>query len=44
MTEERLYGLALANINKKENLTEVEVLQQFSKTSPKRLQLFDATK
>jgi len=35
MTEERLNGLAVANINKKENLTELEVLQQFSKTSPK---------
>ncbi|XP_008181234.1 52 kDa repressor of the inhibitor of the protein kinase-like [Acyrthosiphon pisum] len=44
MTEERLNGLALANINKKENLTELEVIQQFSKTSPKRLQLVDWTK
>jgi hypothetical protein len=40
MMEERLNGLPLANINKKENqnLTELEVLQIFSKTSPKRLQ------
>ncbi|KAL4126535.1 hypothetical protein QTP88_010756 [Uroleucon formosanum] len=44
MTQERLNGLAIANINKKENLTELEVLQQFSKTSPKRLQLLDWTK
>jgi hypothetical protein len=44
MTEERLNGLALGDINKKENLTELEVLQQFSKTSPKRLQLLDWTK
>jgi hypothetical protein len=41
MMEERLNGLALANINTKENLTELEVLQTFSKTSPKRLQLLD---
>jgi hypothetical protein len=34
MTEERLNGLDLANINKEENLTELEVLQQFSKISP----------
>ncbi|KAE9522524.1 hypothetical protein AGLY_017071 [Aphis glycines] len=40
MTQERLNGLAIENINKKENLTELEVLQQFSKTSPKRLQLY----
>jgi hypothetical protein len=44
MTEESLNGLTLANINKKENLTELEVLQQFSRTSPKRLQLLDWTK
>jgi len=44
MTEERLNGLALANINKKENITELEIIQQFSKTSPKRLQLADWTK
>jgi hypothetical protein len=44
MTEERFNELALPNINKKKNLTELEVLQQFSKTSLKRLQLLDWTK
>jgi hypothetical protein len=37
MAEERLNELALANINKKENLAELEVLQQYSKRSHKRL-------
>jgi nitrogenase subunit NifH len=36
MTEERLYGLVM---NKKKELTEFEVLQQFSKTLLKRLKL-----
>jgi hypothetical protein len=39
--EERYNELVKANINRKEELTEFEVLQQFSKSSPKRLQLLD---
>ena len=43
MTQEHLNGLAIANINKKDNLTVVEVLQKFTKNSPKRMQLIDWT-
>jgi len=44
MTDERLNGLAIANINKYKELDENEIVQQFSKNSPKRLQLSDWTK
>lgn len=44
MTEERLNGLALANINKNELLSEVEVIKLFSIKAPRRMQLEDWTK
>lgn len=39
MTNERINRLSIANINKNEELTKFEVLQTFSKCSPKQLQL-----
>jgi len=44
MTEERINGIGITNINKKEKLGKNEVIQQVSKNSLKRLQLSDWTK
>lgn len=46
MSEERLNGLALANINKDElnyNNIEKDILLEFSKRSPRRMQILDWT-
>jgi hypothetical protein len=43
MTQERLTRLAIANINIKEKLTVVDVIQKFTKNLPKRMQLIDWT-
>lgn len=41
MTERRLNGLAMSNINKKENIKEEDVIQVFAQNSPRRMQLED---
>jgi len=41
MAEKRLNGLAMANINKKELVNEVDVIQVFAQNSPRRMQLKD---
>lgn len=44
MSEERLNGLALTNINKKELLSEDEIIKLFSQKAPRRMQLEDWSK
>jgi len=44
MSEERLNGLALTNINKKELLSEEEIIKLFSKKATRRMQLEDWSK
>lgn len=44
MSEERLNGLALTNINKKEQLSEVEIIKLHSKKVSRRMQLEDWSK
>lgn len=41
MTKERVNGLVIANIYKKEKLTEIEFLQQFSNNSLKSMQIMN---
>lgn len=41
MTQERLNGLAIAKINKKEEMTVDKATQKYSTNSPKRMQLKD---
>ncbi|VVC38465.1 Hypothetical protein CINCED_3A002909, partial [Cinara cedri] len=44
MTEKRLKGLALINIDKKEVISESKIIKNFAVTAPKRLQLTDWSK
>jgi hypothetical protein len=44
MSEERLNGLALTNINKKELLSKDEIIKLFSKKALRRMQLEDWSK
>jgi hypothetical protein len=44
MSENRLNGLAMANINKKEQLHESEIITEFAGNSPKRMQLSEWSK
>lgn len=44
MSEERFNGLALTNINKKELLSEFEIIKLFSKKASRRMQLEDWSK
>jgi len=44
MSENRLNGLAMANINKKEQFDESEIITEFAKNSPKRMQLSEWSK
>jgi hypothetical protein len=39
MSENRLNGLTVANINKKEQFDESEIITEFARNSPKRMQL-----
>jgi hypothetical protein len=39
MSENRLNGLAMANINKKEQFDESKIITEFARNSPKRMQL-----
>jgi hypothetical protein len=39
MSKNRLNGLAMVNINKKEQFDESEILSEFARNSPKRMQL-----
>jgi hypothetical protein len=43
MSENRLKGLAMTNINKKEQFDESEIIE-FSRNSPKRMQLSEGSK
>eukprot|EP00102_Acyrthosiphon_pisum_P013427 XP_008182995.1 PREDICTED: 52 kDa repressor of the inhibitor of the protein kinase-like [Acyrthosiphon pisum] len=44
MTENRLNGLALVNINKKEVISETEIIEDFAEKAPRKLQLIDWSK
>jgi regulator of replication initiation timing len=44
MTENRLNGLALVNINKKEVISETEIIEDLAKNAQKKLQLVDWSK
>jgi hypothetical protein len=44
MSENRLNGLAMANINKKEQFHESEIITEFARNSPKRMQLSEWSK
>jgi hypothetical protein len=44
MLENRLNGLAMANINKKEQFDESEIITEFAKNSPKRISLSEWSK
>jgi hypothetical protein len=44
MSKNRLNGLAMANINKKEQFNESEIITEFAKNSPKRMQLSEWSK
>lgn len=44
MTENRLNGLALVNINKKEVISETEIIEDFAEKAPRKLQLVDWSK
>jgi hypothetical protein len=44
MLENRLNGLAMANINKKEQFNESEIITEFSRNSPKKMQLSEWSK
>jgi hypothetical protein len=44
ITENRLNGLALVNINKKEVILETEIIEDFVKKAPRKLQLVDWSK
>jgi hypothetical protein len=44
MPENRLNGLAMANINKKEQFNESEIIIEFARNSPKRMQLSEWSK
>jgi hypothetical protein len=44
MSENKLNGLAMANINKKEHFNESEIITEFSRNSPKRMQLSEWSK
>jgi hypothetical protein len=44
MSENRLNGLAMANINKKEQFDESEIITEFARNSPKRMQLSEWSK
>jgi hypothetical protein len=39
MSENRLNGLAMANINKKKQFNGSEIITEFTENSPKRMQL-----
>jgi hypothetical protein len=39
MSEKRLNGLAIANINKKEQFNESKIITEFARNLPKRMQL-----
>jgi hypothetical protein len=39
MLENRLNGLAMTNINKKEQFDESKIITEFARNSPKRMQL-----
>jgi hypothetical protein len=44
MSEKRLNGLAMVNINKKEQFHENEIITEFARNSPKRMQLSEWSK
>jgi hypothetical protein len=44
MSENKLNGLAMANINKKEQFHESEIITEFARNSPKRMQLSEWSK
>jgi hypothetical protein len=44
MSENRLNGLAMANINKKEKFDECEIITEFARNSSKRMQLSEWSK
>jgi hypothetical protein len=44
MSENRLNGLVMANINKKEQFDESEIITEFARNSPKRMQLSEWSK
>jgi hypothetical protein len=44
MSENRLNGLVMANINKKEQFDESEIITEFTRNSPKRIQLSEWSK
>jgi hypothetical protein len=44
MSENRLNGLAMTNINKKEQFDESEIITEFARNSPKRMQLSEWSK
>jgi hypothetical protein len=44
MSENRLNGLAMASINKKEQFNENEIITEFARNSPKRMQLSEWSK
>jgi hypothetical protein len=44
ISENRLNGLAMANINKKEQFDESEIITEFARNSPKRMQLSEWSK
>jgi hypothetical protein len=44
MSENRLNGLVMANINKKEQFDESEIITEFARNSPKRMQLLEWSK
>jgi hypothetical protein len=44
MSENRLNRLAMTNINKKEQFDESEIITEFAKNSPKRIQLSEGSK
>jgi len=44
MTENRLNGLGLVNINKKEIISETEIIEDFAKKAPRKLDFADWSK
>jgi hypothetical protein len=44
MSENRLNGLAMTNINKNEQFNESEVITEYARNSPKRMQLSEWSK
>jgi hypothetical protein len=44
MSESRLNGLVIANINKKEQFDESEIIIEFARNTPKRMQLSEWSK